>query len=353
MSYSLQDQTKFTALISSKRNPDEIVAEVKGKAFLNYRNDWVTASNFEMLTEYPIHLVIELNHSCNLTCQMCTWSANVNKNQGKSSWMDFDLYKSIIDEGVSNGLKSVALNAVNEPLIRPDLHKFVSYADQKGILDIIIHTNGMLLSPPTSAQLIDSGLTKLMVSLDAFTQETYDKIRTGGNLKQITENIHSFLEVRSRKQSRLPVLSVNFVKMKTNQHELDEFVNYWDEYVDYFAIQEYMNPFPDDEDLAVLHIVDDDDRKEFRCSHPWQRAKISANGSVYPCCSFYADDNTNVVSSGKSTGNDIRIGLLEKNSIKEIWMSEDMKLLRQLHKDGRWHEHPVCRQCVRNSVLRD
>lgn len=350
--YSLQDKSKFTTLLSRTRDPDEIVAEVKGQAFLDYRARWVRVSNMEEVTDYPTHLVFELNHSCNLRCPMCTWSADANKNKGKDGWFEFDRYARIIDEGIDRGLCSVALNAVNEPLLRPDLPRFVEYARARGVLDIIIHTNGMLLTDKMSRALIASGLTKLMVSLDAITQATYDKVRVGGDLAVVRRNIAQFLAIRREAGARLPALCVNFVKMSVNEHELDAFVEEWTGTADYLALQEYMNPFPGGE-TEGLFPESYRPNVEFKCSHPWQRMKISANGTVYPCCSFYADDNVNLPGEGRSTGGDIAIGTLGESSVGALWRSPKMDELRQLHKEGRYDDHPVCRACVKNSVLRD
>jgi hypothetical protein len=81
--------------------------------------------------------------------------------------------------------------------------------------------------------------------------------------------------------------------------------------------------------------------------------KVSYNGTVFPCCSFYADEQVNVPSEQRSTGRDIAIGNLEDGGVAALWTSAAMTSLRTLHKEGRWADHPVCRLCVRNSVLKD
>jgi MoaA/NifB/PqqE/SkfB family radical SAM enzyme len=350
--YKLQDRSKFTALVSHTRNPDEIVAEVKGPAFAAYRERWKRVSDMAEVTEYPTHLVFELNHSCNMRCPMCTWSAEANKNLGKDAWFELERYRQIIDDGVARGLCSVALNAINEPLLRPDLPKFVAYARDAGVLDIIIHTNGMLLTETMSRALVEAGLTKLMVSLDAVSQSTYDRIRVGGDLVRVKANIERFLAVRNQLGARLPVLCVNFVKMSLNEAELPAFVEAWTGVADYLAIQEYMNPFPDGQ-RDQLWPESRQPNLDFKCSHPWQRMKVSYNGAVFPCCSFYADEQVNVPSEQRSTGRDIVIGNLDDGGVAALWKSPAMTSLRTLHQEGRWAEHPVCRLCVRNSVLKD
>ena len=52
---------------------------------------------------------------------MCTWSAENTSGKGKRTWLDFDVFKDIIDEGVEKGLKAINLSYINEPLIRSDI----------------------------------------------------------------------------------------------------------------------------------------------------------------------------------------------------------------------------------------
>src|SRR5437899_787341 len=84
-----------------------------------------------------------------------------------------------------------------------------------------------LLSETMAAGLMDGGLTRLMVSLDAVTQPVYDKIRVGADLEVVKRNVFRFLELRQARGRRLPLLSVNFVKMSVNEHELEKFVETW------------------------------------------------------------------------------------------------------------------------------
>ena len=90
---------------------------------------------------------------------------------------------------MASGVYSINLNYVNEPLIRKDIPQFVSYAVQKGIPEVMFNTNGVLLKPDMSEALIDAGLTKLSVSLDASTEETCAKIRVGSDFGKVMENI--------------------------------------------------------------------------------------------------------------------------------------------------------------------
>lgn len=336
MKYIHDDPNSFSKLMSSKGNLEELLAEELGPEFHAYRERWEAAARFEERPEFPIHIDIEGNASCNLKCPMCTWSAEVVV-PGKASWMDFGLYKDIIDQSVPQGLCAVGFDWVNEPLIRRDMAEFVAYARDAGVLDRITHTNGTLLTRKMSEQLIDAGLTRMMVSLDAFTEETYNKIRIGSNMPKVLKNIHEFLAVRAEKSSKLPLFSVNFVRMSTNEHELESFINYWAEYVDFFAVQNYTNPFEDRTESDNTYFAESRELiSKFRCQQPWQRLTIRFDGTVMPCCSFYAED--------------LVIGDVRKQTIKEIWDSPQMRELQDLHADARYFDNPICKACALNTT---
>ena len=327
-----KDSAGFANLYSEEgKDVDKVLEEELGEAFPAYRDLWNKASNFEIVPDFPIHLDFQLNYSCNMKCPMCDWSWDNVKGQGKRSWVPIETFHKIIDDGVEKGLKAIGVNWGNEPLIRPDLPEFVAYASQKGVIDIFLHTNGMLLSEDMSERLIDAGVTRLGVSLDAHTQETYDKIRIGGDLEKVHRNIFNFLEIRERKNRRLPVFSLNFVQMPVNTHELDGFLEFWRPYADYFAIQNLI-------DLTVkVGNVDDampeEEIIDFRCGHAMRRGTVMYDGSYLPCCiSSYAPQ--------------LALGNIRDNTVSEFWNSDTVKELQRIHTNGEYYKNPVCRACV-------
>ena len=127
---------------------------------------------------------------------MCIWSAEKTVGRGKKTLFSFEACQEIIDEGAKNGLRAIRLNYINEPLIRKDIIKFIEYAKKAGILDIYLSTNGSLLTEKIIRELINSGLTRLQVSIDATTKETFNKIRQGGNFDAVVRNTLNFIKIR-------------------------------------------------------------------------------------------------------------------------------------------------------------
>ena len=315
--------------------------EKKGDAWIKYRDDWEQFSKLEKESNFPPHLEFELNYSCNLKCPMCTWAVE-DAAEKKEDWFTFDDYKKIIDEAVSIGTKSIRLCYINEPLIRQDIDQFIKYAVDAGILDVLITTNGTLLTKRMSKKLIDAGLTKINVSLDAVSGETYDKIRVGGNFETTVKNIHTFLELQKELNTKLPKMRLTFVASKINFHEYDSFVNYWKDKVDSLGIQHLQNPFgegrfEDDKRSEEIVLKKSPIPEKFHCSEPFKRLTLRSNGDTLPCCSFYAVD--------------LQVGDWKKDSLKTIWNSDKMVELRKIHKAGEYYKNDICKNCVHNNTV--
>ena len=77
----------------------------------NYRKAWHELPLYRNPGSFPLHLDIELTTTCNLKCIQCFQSFDPPEPQ----FMDFELYKKIIDQGP----KAVKLNYRGEPLLYP------------------------------------------------------------------------------------------------------------------------------------------------------------------------------------------------------------------------------------------
>jgi len=319
------------------------IAEKGYEEWSTYRKEWDKYSRLEHEADHPPHLEFELNYSCNLKCPMCTWAVE-EAAERRADWFKFEDYQRVIDEAVAIGTKSIRLCFINEPLIRKDIDQFIKYAVDVGILDVIITTNGTLLNEEMSRKLIQAGLTKLNVSLDAVTEETYNKIRVGGDFNKTVRNIENFLNVRRQMDKHLPTIRLTFVTTQLNHHERDDFVNRWKGKVDGLGLQSLQNVFGEgrfqDESQAELILINDKHLKpkKFHCPEPFKRMTLRSNGSVLPCCSFYAAE-------------DLVVGDWKSSSLRDIWNNDKMGELRDIHKHGDYYKNSVCKICVENHQL--
>ena len=336
--YTYAEKDQFVQILGEE-DYHERIALVKGEAFREYRQQWDRAGRFELETPVPLHVDFELSTYCNFRCPMCPFGMPKGSRpetfDSVSGWFPFDLFRKVIDEGVPLGLRAIDLSYYNEPLLRRDLLQFIEYADTHGILDIMFSTNAQLLSPETTERLLDTGLTRLMVSLDASTRESFEQIRIRGDFEKVVGNLEHFLRRKSERGQILPITRVSFVKTSINEHEVDEFVDHWKPLVDYVCVQE-LSEF--DEMKLDLTPKSVHSNLDFRCHNPWHRLTLRADGETLPCCLIY--------------GQRLPMGNVARQSLQEIWMSPPMRELRELHRDGRYYDNPVCKKCAECSVVR-
>ena len=334
--FSRQDSSKQTEQFSFTVNINDILIRNLGEDFRRYRERFERAAAFEEEPECPIHVDFETIFGCNLRCVMCT-HAHTDRYPQRQRLMDIGLYKRIIDEGIQYGLASIGLDQEGEPLLVSNLLDYISYAKQKGILDIMINTNATLLDKEKTEALLHSGLTRIHFSLDAVKEETYDKIRIGSNFSTVMDNILYFCKRKKELKKELPITRVSFVKMKDNEEDMDDFIAFWTNRVDAIAIQEYNCAFPDSGELSTLYSDKKLKNTAFKCTQPWFRVVVLTDGRVLPCCLL-----------GYSLK--MVLGNACQDSLYTLWNSGRMKELRRIHKTGEYFRDKVCNQCAMNFV---
>jgi len=321
---------------TSENDINQKLSNILGEKFVEYRRKWDLVNKFELQTDFPLYLEVELNQICNLRCPMCSITVpEAREKYITDKQMDWSTYEKIILEGEKYGCPSLNPQGINEPLLDPNLEDYIKFASNHGFIDIMMNTNGTLLSEDRTRKLLDSGLTRLRFSLDAATKETYEKIRVGGKFETVMKNIEQFLKIKESEGYELPVVGVNMVKMKTNEHEVDQFIEMWKDKVDFIVLQEFVPPELEC-DYSEFYPTDSEYIKEiknsFNCQQPWQRFYIHNDGKVSPCCTTFSSE--------------LALGNVNNQSLYELWNSEEMNNLRQIHKRGAYEENEWCKKCV-------
>jgi len=312
------------------------LASLLGKPFEDYREKWDAANRFELESNFPLFLQIETNQICNLRCPSCPIGApDAHAKYISTEKMSWETYQKIILEGEKYGCPSCEPQGTNEPLLDQDLEKQIKFAADHGFLDIMLNSNATLLSESRARSMLKSGLTRIRFSLDAATKETYEKVRLGGKYDVTMNNIERFLQIKKEENFELPVVGVNFCKTKFNEHEEGKFVEQWIDKVDFIVIQEFQPPELDNDYTEFLPSHSDYTevlQNDFHCQQPWQRVLIRSSGEVCPCCAFFSTE--------------LSLGNLKDKTIHELWNGDEMRNLRQLHKNGNYAENSWCKKCV-------
>lgn len=303
-----------------------------GQRYLEYRKNYRAAGEFSYQPEFPLYLMLEQTYACNLECPSCIHSLPQDKKRFNTDVgvMPRSLFDKIILEGEKNNCPSIAFQVNDEPLLVKDLPERVAFAKEHNFMDLILTTNGTLLTPQKIKDLIEAGITRILISLDAATEETYKKVRVGGDFSQVIENIKFMAEYKRENKLIVPVTRVSFVTSSLNIHEKELFLEKFSGLFDYIEFQGLWEYYDASESLRPEGAEKNTD---FLCAQTWRKFIVRPNGDVLPCCSFY--------------GYEIVLGNLTNTSIKEIFNGGRTNELRQEGKEGNY-KNPTCISCSKS-----
>ncbi len=213
------------------------------------------------------------------------------------------MYQELLDQ-IGDRLLYLTLYFQGEPLIHPQFCDLVRLAADKKIYTIS-STNGHFLSERICVDICKSGLSRLIISLDGATQESYEQYRIGGLLSKVIDGTRLLAETKKR-LGRGPHIVVQTIAFRQNESELEEISKLAkdmgaDEWIIKTA-QVYGGPesterLPHSDQLRRYH-VDGDKRQiisdlENACWRMWHSAVITWDGKVVPCC--FDKDATHVL----------------------------------------------------------
>ncbi len=254
---------------------------------------------------YPPRVSIETGNICNLKCPLCPTGQ---KAPGvKRGFMTFDDFTKIIDE---SGRYLILLRLYNwgEPLLNKDLLPMIRYAVKKKI-STTISTNLNILNQNVARQLLEAGLTKIFVSCDGVSPETYATYHIGGDFEQVINNIKLLVQEKQKLSNCCTRIVWLFHVFKHNEHEADAAKRMAEE----IGVELRINKMRTDMGKEIFETarvsverdsqwIPDDPRycafdmehKEVKeqksfCDLPWKETVINWNGSVLPCCAVFED----------------------------------------------------------------
>ena len=224
-----QDKTKVTEMLNSLADGYRRLKE--NDAFSIVAHPRVVANYFRFKRELrdrptvmrsdPTGLEIELTNRCNLACVQCLRSRGLKPY--KLGDMDFENYKKILAQFPY--VMNLCLNGFGEPMMYKRFFDVVSYTrKERPWCKIGIYSNGMLIDEEKAYRLMDCGVKEVDISIDAAHADTYRRVRRGGKLNVLHENIKRLVRVKHETRARFPLVGMNFVMLNENEGELVPFV---------------------------------------------------------------------------------------------------------------------------------
>lgn len=292
----------------------------KDLRFIKYRRKWDENPKNLKHGDFPLHLDIEVTSACNLRCPFCATTYS----KFKDGFMEWKTAKRILDEAGEKGLYACKFNFRGEPLLHKELGRFISYAKEKGVIDVFFNTNAVLLTEEKAKILIDAGLDRLTISFEGFERSLYEKNRVGAKFEEVVANVDRLRSLRERLGVSKPKIRVQTVLVPELKNRMDEFVAFWENRVDQVSYND-MEPSMDTIRKKIQRL-----KSSWICPFPYQRMTIMWDGTITACKNDYY---------GK-----LELGNVENVLLSECWQNR-LEDLRLLHKNGRAHQVEACGEC--------
>ena len=240
---------------------------------------------------YPKVLRIEATNHCNAKCTFCPRD-EMTRPMGI---MSVELFKKILDDCPACMIRSIHLHNFGESLLDKQLATKIAYAKAtRGIEELVLITNGELLTEKTATSLMNAGLDSISISMDANGKESYESTRLGLHYDKLVANVEGLIALRNRMNSKLKI-ALTFV-YRDNDSELMAFIDRW-------------KPLVDETRGTYLHnwavIQSPKPHVSSICSRPWKTMTVLWDGRVSLCC---IDLDGTVI-----------LGDVTKQSMKEVW----------------------------------
>jgi len=288
----------------------------------------------------PFSISVEPTTSCNLRCPECpSGLREFTRPQGSMSEVDF---QNVIDQ-LKGQLMYLMLYFQGEPILNPDFFQMIEFARKKRIYTAT-STNAHFLNDDNAKKLIESGLNRLIISMDGTDQGTYEKYRKEGELDKVKEGILNILKWKKELRSSRPYLIIQFLVFKHNEHQIPEikkFAKGLGIRLELKTAQVYN--FRNDTELIPNNLRYSrysrgsdgkwDLRKRGRnhCFRMWSGAVVTWDGRVVPCC-FDKDASH-------------QLGRLDNHFFKEVWKSKDYEEFRRQILEDR-SRIDICKNCT-------
>lgn len=294
----------------------------------------------------PISVSVEPTTSCNLRCPECP--SGLRSFTRPTGMLSRELFEEVISQ-LSDSLTYLTFYFQGEPYLHSQFLDMVNHASKKNIYTAT-STNGHYLKDDMARATVESGLSRLVISIDGTTQDTYEAYRIGGNLEKVIEGTQNMVRWKKTLRSRTPHIVFQFLVVRQNEHQVPEVYRLAKKLgvnevkIKTAQIYNYENG----SDLLPLNEKYSRYRKTAtgsyeikndllnHCWKMWHSCVITWNGKIVPCC---FDKDAQFV-----------LGDLTQHSFEEIWRGEKYNDFRNTLLRSR-SQTEICKNCTEGTKV--
>lgn len=268
--------------------------------------------------ETPLSLSIEPSTYCNLKCNFCIHSLSkeeIFKSGHVFGLMTLETFSLIVDQlkDFPRPIKSLSFIGTGEPLLNKDLAIMVENIKSNNLAEnVIIVTNGTLLSHDLSKDLIEAGADTIKISVNGLSSEDY---YNNCGVKTDFDSYLSEISFLYENKKNAKIL-IKTLSSALGDRSKNEFYQKFGDYCDVISVE---NTMPYFEAINYNNLIAetpssryDSVRKRVNiCAAPFMRMGILYNGKVVIC--------------GCRAGISTEDMILYKNSLTAIWNGQQHK----------------------------
>lgn len=234
--------------------------------------------------------------------------------------------------------KVLRVNGFGEPLLNKDFCKMIKYAKKKDVAEWIeTITNGSMLNPKLNQELVDSGIDRIRISIEAIDAVGYKNIANVNiDVKILVENIADLYK-RSRGKTEIYIKTVDASVDTESKKEL--FYTMFGDICDKIFIDNVIPMWSDFEKINEaynfekgLGVHGQEIRNVEICPYPFYSFIINSDGEITVCC---ADWKRKIV-----------IGDAKKESVVEIWKGKTYQSFLKDMLVKKRNNFEMCRKCL-------
>ncbi len=289
---------------------------------------------------YPASLSIEPTTACNLGCPECP--SGLKQFTRPTGKINLNLHQNMLEQ-VKQSVFYINYYFQGEPFLHPQFLELIKQAKQAKIYTAT-STNAHFIDEKKAEEIVQSGLDRLIISIDGLTQETYEQYRVHGNLEKVIEASKLLVLAKRKLQTATPHLIFQFLAVKPNEHEIPKVFELANEIgIDEVRIKtaqlydyEHGNALMPENEKYSRYIRQKDGTYKIKgnpgnhCWRMWSGSVFTWDGKVVPCC--FDKDAKHV------------LGNITTNSFKSIWKSNKYRAFRQAILKNR-QEIDICKNC--------
>lgn len=270
--------------IVTRYNPSELFRSV----FSSPRLSWAYYRRNLTVTQLPARMMIDPINLCNLKCPLCPTGVGVSG--ARQTRMSYDLFEHIVS--LNPNLRMADLYNLGEPFLNKDIFRMFRLCREKGIRTST-HTNLSAFGEEILEQIIQDPPTRLHLSVDGISAETYNIYRVGADFDRVRRNME-WLGSRIKKSKNGPVVEWAFLFHRQNKHEIPGAR----ELAARLGFQFFARPlvvppvlsreWHDEEDLHGEAMAF---QTAVVCPHLWLKMTVKPTGALALCCFSYDDDD--------------------------------------------------------------